>query len=190
MAAKKKATKKASGGAQGSKTKFVLDLPHDMSAKEVSAKAKAAGLDISEGYVYKIRSTAKAGASKKAGKRAGAKATAPTRKSGAPNKAEFVRSLPPGTSYAEAAEKAAALGIKLSKAYYYVLKSEAKKAGKGGAAAPRGRAAAKRGGSVSVTGLRLTSNDPNEQALIDAVRTLGGDRARELIAAIEKFERG
>ena len=42
-----------------SKTAFVLSQPAGLSAKEVSAKAKAAGLAITEAYVYTIRSSAK-----------------------------------------------------------------------------------------------------------------------------------
>jgi len=41
-----------------SKTAFVLSLPHNMPAKEVVAKAKAAGLTITAGYAYEIRSAA------------------------------------------------------------------------------------------------------------------------------------
>jgi hypothetical protein len=102
-------------------------------------------------------------------------------------------------SYAEAAAKAKALGLDLSKAYFYVLKSELKKAAKGGVAVakaaltPKGKPGrkprqveSKRQGQ----GLRLTSDHPGEQAVIDAVRALGAARARDLIAVVEKFERG
>ena len=44
--------------------------------------------------------------------------------------------------------------------------------------------------SVGGKGLRITSDDPNEQALIAAVRALGAGRSRGLIDSIEKFERG
>ena len=42
-----------------SKAAFVLDLPTDLPAKEVVAKAKEVGLRLAEGYVYVIRSTAR-----------------------------------------------------------------------------------------------------------------------------------
>lgn len=48
-----------------SKTAFVLSLPPTMSAKDVLSKAKAAGLKLSEKYVYVIRSKAKAGGKRK-----------------------------------------------------------------------------------------------------------------------------
>lgn len=56
---RKKAAKSASGAKPQSKTAFVLGQPAGLSAKEVSAKAKAAGLTITEAYVYTIRSSAK-----------------------------------------------------------------------------------------------------------------------------------
>lgn len=40
-----------------SKTAFVRNQPANMPAKEVSSRAKAAGLVISPGYVYEIRSS-------------------------------------------------------------------------------------------------------------------------------------
>ena len=73
MPRKKAATKGSSNDAKPqSKTAFVLSQPAGLSAKEVSAKAKAAGLAITEAYVYTIRSSAK----RKAGK--------PKRKPGRP----------------------------------------------------------------------------------------------------------
>jgi hypothetical protein len=42
------------------KTAFVKHLPKAMSAKEVVAKAKAAGITLTEMYVYSIRSKSKA----------------------------------------------------------------------------------------------------------------------------------
>src|SRR5688500_19772393 len=59
---RKKAAKKSSTSSAAkpqSKTAFVLAQPAGLSAKEVSAKAKAAGLAITEAYVYTIRSSAK-----------------------------------------------------------------------------------------------------------------------------------
>jgi hypothetical protein len=41
------------------KTAFVLELPADMSAKEVIDKGKAAGIKLTDRYVYSIRSKAK-----------------------------------------------------------------------------------------------------------------------------------
>jgi hypothetical protein len=41
------------------KTAFVLELPADMSAKDVIDKGKAAGIKLTDRYVYSIRSKAK-----------------------------------------------------------------------------------------------------------------------------------
>src|ERR1700712_5775650 len=57
MAAKKK---KKTTKPYGNKTKFVLGLSRDLSAKEVVSEAKKNGITITEAHVYKIRSTAKA----------------------------------------------------------------------------------------------------------------------------------
>jgi hypothetical protein len=52
-----------------SKTAFVLSLAKDMPASEVVAKAKAAGLELTDRYVYVIRSKAKGRAGKPTGRR-------------------------------------------------------------------------------------------------------------------------
>ena len=51
------------------KSAFVRSLPEDLSAKEVVSKAKAAGMVLTENYVYTIRSAAKN--KKKSGKAPG-----------------------------------------------------------------------------------------------------------------------
>jgi hypothetical protein len=51
------------------KTAFVLGLPHSIPASEVVAKGKAAGIVLSNGYVYVVRSKAKAKTGKPAGRR-------------------------------------------------------------------------------------------------------------------------
>jgi hypothetical protein len=190
MAAKKKTSKKTARKSGGSnKTQFVLGLPRDVAARDVVKQAKEKGITISEAYVYKIRSSSKGPAAPKAPK-AEPKVAGPGKRSAGMSKVDFVRSLPQDTSYADAAEKAKAVGIDLSKAYFYVLKSEAKKKGvKAGTPVVKGKPGRKPKNSGGA-GLRLSSGDPNEQAVLDAVRILGTDRARALIAVVEKFERG
>lgn len=60
-------TKTPTQNGKMSKADFVRSQPADMPAKEVVAKAKAAGLSISDNYVYTLRYEAK-----KAGKTPGA----------------------------------------------------------------------------------------------------------------------
>jgi hypothetical protein len=65
----KTSSKKASAKKPPSKTAFVLGLARDMPASEVVAKAKTAGLELTDRYVYVIRSKAKGRAGKPAGRR-------------------------------------------------------------------------------------------------------------------------
>lgn len=41
---------------KGSKTAFILNLPADMPAKDAVAKAAAAGIKVTDRYVYNVRS--------------------------------------------------------------------------------------------------------------------------------------
>jgi len=73
----------------GSKTRFVMGLPLDMSAREVVALGKAKGLVLSDAHVYKIRSVNKS-------KRDGVLRTAGTKKKTAKpvkNTAKAVRQI-------------------------------------------------------------------------------------------------
>ncbi len=146
MAAKKKTTKP-----YGNKTKFVMGLPRDLSAKQVVEKAKQQGITITEAHVYKIRSTAKSKpAATKAPARGGrgAKEAALPANAGSLSKREFVLSFGPETPASEILKKAKEAGLGLSKAYLYTIRSSSgatpRRAGSA-AAAPkvgRGRAAA------------------------------------------------
>jgi hypothetical protein len=73
MPRKKTATKQSPPQKQ-SKAAFVRSLSPETTAKEAVAKAKAAGISLSETYFYNIRSTGK-GSSKKAPKRTTKKTT-------------------------------------------------------------------------------------------------------------------
>lgn len=50
------ASQKKRGTRKGSKTAFILGLPANMPAKDAVAKAAAAGMKVTEKYVYNIRS--------------------------------------------------------------------------------------------------------------------------------------
>lgn len=151
MAAKKK---KTTTKPYGNKTKFVLGLSRDLSAKEVVAEAKKNGITITEAHVYKIRSTAKAKGGKGPGRPAkalkSAKATKAT-KAGRPaagrgtaakasrsgagqSKRDFVLGFGSDTPASEILRKAKEAGIGLSKAYLYTIRSS------GGASQKRGPA--------------------------------------------------
>ena len=70
MAKKRTRNAKTSPAATKPQTKaaFVLALPRTMPAKDVVAKGKAAGLVLSPGHIYAIRSSAKTGGKKSARK--------------------------------------------------------------------------------------------------------------------------
>ena len=95
MAAKK--AKKSASKSVSSKSAFVRGLPASMPAKEVVAKAKAAGLTLSDRYVHVIRSIAKRAA------RNGHTALKAPRRGGRPisSKRTFVLSLPASLPAAE-----------------------------------------------------------------------------------------
>jgi len=63
-----KKTAKAAAPKKQTKTAYVLSLPRTLSAKEVVAKGKAAGISLSDAHVYAIRSDAKKRKAKAAGK--------------------------------------------------------------------------------------------------------------------------
>jgi hypothetical protein len=60
---------KSSKKKTGNKTAFVLDLPPSMTAREVVANGKAAGIVLSVPHVYVIRSKANTKTGKLAGRR-------------------------------------------------------------------------------------------------------------------------
>ena len=162
MAAKKK---KTTTKPYGNKTKFVLGLSRDLSAKEVVSEAKKNGITITEAHVYKIRSTAKAkggkgpgrpaksagrstaskatkGAAKKAARgrpAAGGRATKAGRSSAGQSKRDFVLGFGADTAASEILRKAKEAGIGLSKAYLYTIRSS------GGASQKRGASKGKAG---------------------------------------------
>lgn len=143
MAAKK--AKKTSSKTP-SKSAFVRGLPASMPAKEVVAKAKAAGLTLSDRYVHVIRSIAK-----RAARNGHAVEKAP-RRGGRPisSKRTFVLSLPASLPAAEVIKRAKAEGMKLTTNYVYKIRSRGAAAADA-ASASRGRAghAGSLGGKLS-----------------------------------------
>jgi hypothetical protein len=171
MAAKKK--KKTATKTYGNKTKFVLGLPRELSAKQVVDEAKKQGITITEAHVYKIRSTAKTkgpkGAASKGASRGNAKAAG-----GALSKRDFVLSFGPDTKASEILRKAKEAGIGLSKAYLYTIRSAggaSQKRGRRGAGAPvKAGAGRARGGFAS-----------HEAAFIESAIDMGLAKAADLL---------
>ncbi len=91
----KMATKKASK--KITKTAFILSLPLDLPAAKAVEKAKAAGIKgLSETYVYKVRSKAKAGGGGK--KKTSAKGKPGSKKAGKLSASDFIRKHPTKTA--------------------------------------------------------------------------------------------
>jgi hypothetical protein len=176
MAAKKK---KTTTKPYGNKTKFVLGLSRDLSAKEVVEEARKNGITITEAHVYKIRSTAKAkggkgpgrppksaaaksakGAAKKTAAKRGrppasgrAAASKAGRAGAGQSKRDFVLGFGSDTPASEILRKAKEAGIGLSKAYLYTIRSS------GGASHKRGAASTGRGkGKAGKVGKALAAD--------------------------------
>ena len=168
-----------------SKSNFVRAQPAALSAAEVLAKAKAAGLKITPQLVYKVRGSAKAKG--KAKESAAAKATAvstkPSTSTKPPkSKAAFVRGLPASTPAKDVVKQAKAAGIKLGISYVYNVRGAAKMAAKkkrAAAKSPTDSAVANGGGSkVSASAENLLKAVAAELGLGPAIEILSGERAR------------
>jgi hypothetical protein len=201
MAAKKKKTTKP----YGNKTKFVLGLSRDLSAKQVVDEAKKNGIVITEAHVYKIRSTAKAKGKgpSKAAKSSGRGRVAAAPKGGRGNagksKRDFVLGFGAETPASEILRQAKEAGIGLSKAYLYTIRSS------GGASQKRGaqksgaktRGAQTRGQTSGRASKASSTKDANaamrkvkgafgtlEKQFIDAAIDMGLAKATELLSRL------
>jgi hypothetical protein len=142
-----------------SKSDFVRSQPSTLSAAEVLAKAKEAGIKLTPQLVYKVRSDAKP-----------------------KSKAAFVRGLPVSTPAKDVVKQAKALGLTLSINYVYNIRGAAKTAAK------KKRAAAKSpavnavmngaGSRVSASAESLLKAVAAEIGLGPAIEILQGERAR------------
>jgi hypothetical protein len=182
MAAKKK---KTTTKPYGNKTKFVLGLPRDLSAKQVVDEAKKQGITITEAHVYKIRSTAKAkgkgpGRSERGaarGRPAAAKGGRSSAGSSGQSKRDFVLGFSSDTPASEILRKAKDAGIGLSKAYLYTIRSSS------GASQRRGRGASSgsAGADMKAAMRRTRGGSSLESTFMDAAIDLGLSKATELL---------
>lgn len=196
MAAKKKNSEKKT---YGNKTKFVLGLSRDLSAKQVVAEGKKNGITLSEAHVYKIRSTAKtkggAPAPKRGrgpGKASAAVKAAPASSSksgGDLSKRDFVLSFGPEVKASEILRKAKDAGIGLSKAYLYTIRSS------GGASQKRGvgrppATEAKSAKAQSAFARVKSGVTALEAQFIDAAVDLGLSKASDLLDRLRSRLKG
>lgn len=185
------------------KTAYVLSLPSDLSAKEVAARAKAAGITISDKHVAVIRSIArrKSGGKRKSGNTAAtpktkrssapakqqqrAKSTKPATRAGQPSKSEFVRSQPSDLAAAEVVAAARKAGLSITPRYVHEVRYAARHSKK-----------AKRGAPTKTSAIKpeqakraQPAHGGGERSLEDQfkwlVLELGVARARAILNAVE-----
>jgi hypothetical protein len=178
MAAKKnsKTSKKQS------KSEFIRQQPATLSAAEVVAKAKAAGINFAPVLVYKVRGRAKKtkGTPKKAAaaKPTVVSVTKPSAATKAPqSKAAFVRGLPASTPAKDVVKLAKAAGIKLGIFYVYGVRRAAKTASKKKRVARTG-ASVPRPITTMSSAENLLKAVAAEIGLGPAIEILQGERAR------------
>jgi len=158
-----------------SKSAFIRQQPSTMSAAEIVAKAKDAGITIRPGLIYEVRRAKKAkkGAAKKKTSTVSKTSKMPAKQS----KAAFVRSNR-SLSPQEIVAKAKAAGIKLDVGYVYNVR------GADRAARKKTRAAAKVMTSTpAVTNGARPSAHSNAETLLKAIGAeLGLGKAIEILA--------
>jgi len=167
------AAKKTNSTKTVNKSAFIRSQPATLSAAEVVAKAKAAGVTVRPGLVYEVRRTAKAtkGVTKKtptATKKAASDSTAKM------SKADFVRArrhLSPN----EIVEDARAAGLKFAVQYVYNVRRQDLRAGKEKRGEARGATAPSAAASSAENLLKAVAA---EIGLGRAVEILAGERAR------------
>ena len=178
----------ASKGASSNKSAFVRGPPGTLRPKEVVAKAKAAGMTLTEKHVQVTRSKAKQAPHQRV-----VAAAAPTKKAAGPvvpkgakttmNKAEFVRSLPATTPAKEVSQKAKAAGLSI--AVEYVYKVRAKMGAKSKRVASKPAATKTTNGQHATTGAAAPASWKNlEQIFIGAAFDMGLARAAEILETV------
>jgi hypothetical protein len=165
-----------------SKSAFVRGLPATLPAKEVVAKAKSAGLTLSDRYVHVIRSIAKRSA-----KQGGSDAKV-ARRGGRPisSKRTFVLSLPASLPAAEVIKRAKGQGMKLTTNYVYKIRS------RGAAASARPTAMVRMPSVASITGKRgrpavgrlSGTNGAHDEHFVTLVLDVGLARAAALLEKV------
>jgi len=187
------------------KTSFVLSFPADVPAKEVVAKAKEAGIAITEKAVYKTRYLSRNKASKtakkppvKAAPKAVKKAVTPAKKPGKRGPGDgsasaFIRQQALSLKASEVVAAGAKQGIKITPGLVYAVRGQMKKAGAKAPKAPsaatgkrRGRppSAAKATPKAAPKAVVMAGGGDRERQLVQLAVDIGLGRAIELIEGI------
>jgi hypothetical protein len=155
-----------------SKSDFIRSQPATLSAADVVAKAKTAGIKIADSLVYKVRRRAKAKKSTKAKAPAAAKAATPS-------KAAFIRSLPKSMSVKDVVAAAKKRGIQIADTYVYWARSQSgKKQNANRATTTRTAPSVKRPIATAEKAEELLRAVAAEIGLGRAMDILAGERAR------------
>lgn len=184
MAAKK--AKKSAAKTVSSKSAFVRGLPASMPAKEVVAKAKAAGLTLSDRYVHVIRSIAKRAA------RNGQTALKAPRRGGRPisSKRTFVLSLPSSLPAAEVIKRARAEGMQLTTNYVYKIRSRGAAANEAALTMPVKGARNGRGRMLSAIARSANGSSQHDEHFVALVLDVGLARAAVLLERVRARVQG
>jgi hypothetical protein len=172
-----------------SKRAFIRAIPFGVSAKDVVAQGKAAGLKFNTDYVHRARKTAGAVATKPTSPMP----TSPIPKAPAKplkSKADFVRAYP-ALSPKEVVEQGKAEGVKFDAAYVYRVRAMDKTARKVRRAAAKTTASTAT--SVNGTGASVTlpaASSSAEDLLRAVAAELGLGRAVEILAGERARVRG
>jgi hypothetical protein len=163
------------------KSDFIRSQPTSMSAAEIVAKAKAAGINFASVLVYKVRGRAKnKGSAPK--KTSTMTMSAPMTSSTNPptSKSSFIRSLSKDLPAREVVTQAKKVGMKLEVSYVYNVRQAAKNASKSKRAAVSAAVstAANGGSRVSTSAENLLKAVAAEIGLGTAIGILSGERAR------------
>jgi hypothetical protein len=163
-----------------SNSAFIRLQPATMSAAEIVAKAKDAGITIRPGLIYEVRRATKA--KKAVAKNVTKKSTKPPQ-----SKADFVRGLPTSTPAKQVVTLAKAAGIKLDVGYVYNVRGgdrAARKKKRAVAKAVTSTPTSTNGGrpSVNTNAETLLKAIGAEIGLSRAMEILSGERAR--VAAV------
>lgn len=181
MAAKKA---KKSSSKTVSKSAFVRGLPASMPAKEVVAKAKTAGLTLSDRYVHVIRSIAKRAA------RNGHTALKTPRRGGRPisSKRTFVLSLPASLPAADVIKRAKAEGMQLTTNYVYKIRSRGAAAGEQTIVLPTGKGTRGAGrrvlSDIARSAARTNGANSHDEHFVALILDVGLARAAALLERV------
>src|SRR5437762_10551439 len=154
------------------KSDFIRRLPPSLSASEVVAKGKAAGVTFSTQLVYNVRRGSKA--TREKARRSTMAKPSTTTATKTQSKAAFIRSLPATMSAKDVVAKAKAAGITIADTYVYWARGSSKRKVRTKRATP-----SRKGASVR----RPISNISSAETLLRAVAAeIGLGRAMEILA--------